>query len=223
MKKNQTIILAAGVCARMKSHEPRSLLKIKEKTLIDYQISNVHKTFGKDITVVTGYKSCKLNKKLSDSKIKFIENKDFINTNPSHGIKLALKNSVDSVLVMHGDLLFNVDTIDVPKEKSFIIVDTKNQIHDKEVGIVTNGDIVANLSYGLKKKWCQIAFFTGKELKILKEIIWEKIDEKFVFEIINMVIERGGTFHCYEPHNMQIVEIDSVKDLKNEKIKNIDS
>ena len=221
--KNQTIILAGGICARMKTYEPRSLLKIKDKSLIDYQIENVQKFFGKDITVVSGYKSYKLHKHLINHKINLVENKNYLSTNTAYGIRIALKYSIDSSLIMHGDLLFNSDTINIPKNKSCLIVDTSKQIKDKEVGIVYNDGIAANLSYGLKKKWCQIAFFTGRELELLKEIVLQNIDDKLLFEIINMIIDRGGSFYCHEPANMKIIEIDSIKDLKNEKIKNINS
>jgi len=219
--KNQTIILAAGISDRMKSYEPRCLIKIGEKTIIDNQINIISKLFGKDISVVGGYKYNRIQKKFDKQKISVIENKDFLNNSPAYGIKIALKFSSKSVLVIHGDLLFNYDTLNLDKSKSFLVIDNKHKMSDKEVGVVCDNGIATNLSYGLKQKWCQIAYFTGLELEILKEITLYNVDRFFTFEIINKIINMGGIFHCYEPENMRIVEIDSVKDLKNEEIKNI--
>ena len=73
------------------------------------------------------------------------------------------------------------------------------------------------LSYGLPIKWGQIAFITGREYKILKNIFNKYEDQdkkKLSFEIINMIINMGGKFLCHEPEKMSIVEIDRIKDIK---------
>lgn len=220
--KNQTIILTAGMSSRMKTYEPRSLLKIKDDTtLIEHQIKLVQQNFGPNIDVVIGFKGQKIQKKLSNHKINLIENNNFDVSNTGHAVEIALEDNLESLLIFHGDLLFNKEIFNVKKNKSFLIVDTKNQIKDKEVGLIINDGIAANLSYGLKTKWCQIAFFTGQELSMLKQIKDKNISNLFLFEIINKIIDMGGTFECYEPKNMKIIEIDCVKDFKNEKVKNI--
>ena len=58
----------------------------------------------------------------------------------------------------------------VDYSKSFVIIDTKNMIRDKEVGLTIHNDVATIFSYGLLAKWCQIAYITGKEIKILKNI-----------------------------------------------------
>ena len=220
--KNQTIILTAGMSSRMKTYEPRSLLKIKDDTtLIEHQIKLVQQAFGSNIDVVIGFKGQKIQKKLSNSKINLIENDDFESSNTGYGLEIALNDNIESLLIFHGDLLFNKEIFNVNKNKSFLIIDTKNQIKDKEVGLIINNGIAANLSYGLKTKWCQIAYFTDLELSILKEIKNQNISNLFLFEVINKIIDMGGMFECYEPKNMKIIEIDCVKDFKNDKVKNI--
>lgn len=220
--KNQTIILTAGMSSRMKTYEPRSLLKIKDDTtLIEHQIKLVQQNFGCNIDIVIGFKGQKIQKKLSNSKINLVENNDFESSNTGYGLEIALNNDIESLLIFHGDLLFNKEVFNVNKNKSFLIVDTKNQIKDKEVGLVINNGTAANLSYGLKPKWCQIAYFTNSELSMLKELKNKNISNLFLFEIINKIIDMGGVFECYEPKNMKIIEIDCVKDFKNDKVKNI--
>ena len=88
------------------------------------------------------------------------------------------------------------------------------------MGVTINKSGTAEiLSYGLPTKWGQIAFLTGKELKILNNIFYKfnTINKKLLsFELLNEVIMMGGTFKCYEPSDMSIIEIDCIKDLKNE-------
>ena len=72
------------------------------------------------------------------------------------------------------------------------------------------------MSYGLSTKWCQIAYITGKELKILQNI-FNKFDDRckkmLSFELLNRMISMGAVFKCYEPEGMSILEIDRIKDL----------
>jgi hypothetical protein len=118
---------------------------------------------------------------------------------------------------MHGDLYFNEHTLNVNYDKSFVILDTRGQIKDGEVGATVCDNKLSILSYGLPTKWAQIAYFTAKEYKILRNIFnkYENQDKKKLsFELVNMVIENGGKFKCYEPEKMSIVEIDRIKDIR---------
>jgi hypothetical protein len=89
-------------------------------------------------------------------------------------------------------------------------------ISDKEVGLTVYNNTATIFSYGLETKWCQIAYITGKELKILKNIFnkFDDIHKKMLsFEILNKMISMGANFKCYEPKGMSILEIDRIKDL----------
>ena len=59
-------ILSAGISSRMKTHEPRSLLKIGDKSLIEHQCEIIKSIFYEnEIILVIGYKSEKIIKKIS--------------------------------------------------------------------------------------------------------------------------------------------------------------
>ena len=45
MSDTAVAILGAGVGSRIKSHEPRSLIKIGDKTLIEHQVSMIRNSF----------------------------------------------------------------------------------------------------------------------------------------------------------------------------------
>lgn len=209
-------ILAAGVGARMKSYEPRSLLKIRDRTLIEHQITTINSCFDKaEIICVVGYDSQRVIKKIKDNSVRIIENQLYNTTNTSESLRLALNNTnKKGVLFMHGDLLFNPETITVDYTNSFVLMDTRDQIEKKEVGLTMENGKASIFSYGLECKWCQIAYITGKELRIAKQIFlkFEEQHKKLLsFEILNKIIANGGSFDCYEPEDMRILEIDKVR------------
>jgi choline kinase len=220
-------ILSAGISSRMKTHEPRSLLKIGDKPLIEHQCEIIKSIFYEnEIILVIGYKSEKIIKKIGESKIRIIENQLFEETNSGESLRLAVMNNVHNrILLIHGDLYFNLETFkDLNYSKSFLLIDNNSQMSDREVGVVVDNNKVTNLSYGLKSKWCQIAYFQGQEYQILKQVLLkdrENVKKKVSFEIINEVIDKGGCFYHHEPKDMNITEIDCIRDINNDKFKNI--
>tara|TARA_R110002167_G_scaffold149667_3_gene343025 strand:- start:1647 stop:2351 length:705 start_codon:yes stop_codon:yes gene_type:complete len=211
-------ILSAGNGSRIKSYEPRSLLKIKGEYLIDHQINVLNECFKlPEIITVVG---CHANRVIKKSKhrTRMVENQLHEESNSSESLRLAFNNTQhENILFMHGDLYFNKSTLDVPFNKSFIIVDTKERFKDSEVGATIQQGMLTTLSYGLPAKWAQIAFITGNEHRILNNIFhkYEPQDKKRLsFEIINMILEAGGEFACHEPKKMAIKEIDRIKDIR---------
>ena len=216
-------ILSAGIGARIKSYEPRSMIRIGGKPLIEHQISTIEQCFeSPEIIAVIGCGADKITKRIRGS-VRIVENQIYTETNTSESMRLAFNNSTkNNFLFIHGDLYFNQETLsNLDYSKSFILVDDKNQFSEKEVGVTSNKDIATILSYGLPVKWAQIAYVTGREVDILKKI-FHKFDEiskkNLSFEIINKMISMGASFHCYQPQKMSILEIDCIKDLKNESI-----
>ena len=75
-------------------------------------------------------------------------------------------------MFFHGDLYFAKSPFDnLNFKKSFLLIDNKGMMKNKEIGITIHNNKATMLSYGLPTKWCQIAFITGKELKILNNIL----------------------------------------------------
>jgi choline kinase len=211
-------ILAAGCGSKIKSYEPRSLLKINSKSLIEHQLSTINNYF-KDVEIITvvGCHANKVIKKIKNS-TRVVENQIYNETNSSESLRLAFNNaSCKNFMFVHGDILFNESCINVDYSQSFVIIDTEDYIKDQEIGLTMIGGRLSILSYGLPTKWGQMAFFTGKEYKILTSLFnkYEDKDKKRLsFEIINEVIQLGGSFQCYEPKNKNLLEIDRIKDIQ---------
>jgi choline kinase len=215
------VILSAGGGMRIRSNEPRSLLKIQNETLINHQINSISGVFDKfEIIGVFGIFIDRILKKINN-KIRVVENQLYDSTNNSESMRLGLNNCLyDNVLFIHGDIYFKSDLLTGANyNKSFLVLDSNGDMEEKEVGATINKKNVHILSYGLSKKWCQIFYITGKELKILKNIFskFKQSDKKMLsFELINKIIENGGSFACYEKKGSHVVEIDCIKDLNNE-------
>lgn len=215
------VIVSAGVGSRIRSNEPRSLIKIKDDTLVNHQIQAITDTFKSyEIIGVFGTQIEKILKRV-DNRIRVVENQLHNETNNSESMRLGLNNSIyDNVLFIHGDIYFKSKLLkSADYTKSFLVVDANEDMSEKEVGLTANGNKVSILSYGLEKKWCQMCFLTGKELKILKSIFlkFQESDKKMLsFEVINKIIENGGSFACHEKKGSHVVEIDCIKDINNE-------
>jgi len=212
-------ILAAGCGNKIKSYEPRSLLKIQGKPLIEHQLSTINNYFKNEAETITvvGCHANKVIKKVKNE-TRIVENQIYNDTNSSESLRLAFNNSSSpNFMFFHGDIFFNEACIDVDYSKSFIIIDTEKLIKDHEIGITEIDNKLSIMSYGLPTKWAQIAFFKGKEHSLLASVLnkFENKDKKKLsFEIINSIIEMGGSFNCYEPKEKKLIEIDRIKDIR---------
>jgi choline kinase len=214
-------ILSAGIGSRIKSHEPRALLKVGNVLLLEHQIEVVNKAFSQpDVIVGVGYEPWKIMKRVSES-ARFVENQLYETSGSFETLRLIVNNTKEeNIIFFHGDLYFKQQFFQsFDYSKSFVVCDNTNNMSDKEVGVTENRQKATIFSYGLENKWCQIAFLKSKEMTILRQICQKPSQEMkslLTFEILNAIINKGGVFNIhYAPEN-SILEIDSMKDLNNE-------
>ena len=212
------IIPTAGEGSRMKTYGTKSLIKLKDDlTILEYQIQLIRKRFGPNITiiVVSGFESDKIIYH-SPEKIIHIENERYVDTSIVHSIGLGLKATITNrALIIYGDLVFNYATLSQPLEnKSLLFIDTSNTMTDNEVGCIITDDRIENLMYDLPNKWAQIIYLTNKELKLIKQYCYNTLYEKWLgFELINLLISKGGRFFKAAPTNIAVNDIDCSKDI----------
>lgn len=215
----QIIILAAGASARTRSYEPRCLLKYEGKTIIDHQLLAIERNINKyEVAVVSGVEQSRLLKKL-DRKIKVLENSLHEQTNSGESMRIGFNYSAGrQILFIHGDVILDQDIFKkVNFDESFILVDSTGKIGAKEVGASMQDGKLLTCCYNMPVKWAQVVFFAEYETKILEKMLWkEEVDTKHLlsYEIINLVVENGGSFSCIDIKNKFIKEVDSLKDLQ---------
>ena len=104
----QLVILASGRGSRLNRKTkkiPKCLVKLKNKSIIDYNLK-FYKKFKKKI-IITGYKSHLLKKKFMKNNFKFVENKKFSSTNMVYSLFCASKIINQSLVVCYSDIIFD--------------------------------------------------------------------------------------------------------------------
>lgn len=216
-KKYSIIIPAAGEGARMSTYGPKCLLNLDGKNrVIDRQIKLLKDAFRHcEIILVSGFQSDKVMAHVPADIVK-VENENYADTNVVRSIGMGLRvATTDRILIVYGDLVFNKQALFLPANKdSFLVYDNAKTMKDEEVGCTFGDGCVQQVFYELSNKWAQIAYFTGKELELLKNISWKRENAlMFGFEAINQIIDRGGHFGFYSPKDMKITDIDCSKDI----------
>jgi hypothetical protein len=149
--------------------------------------------------------------------VRFVYNPLYDEYNILHSILVGLLNCTKSkVLVVYGDLVFDARAVNqlTPDNTSKILVDKQGQIGNNKVGVAQQDKIATNLSFGLRDKWAQIIYLTGKELILMRDIVQGQNNKVWLgHEAINSVIENKGKFTIIQPE-MFIREITSVGDIK---------
>ena len=214
-KKFSIIIPAAGRGNRMASYGPKSLIKIKNETLIKRQLRLINKVFADyEIILVTGFYAEKVMDNTPDSIIK-IENERYATSNVLRSISIGLRAATtDHVVILYGAVVFNLDGLRAPFDRDSMAI-LCSTMTDDEIGCISTGGCIENFFYDLPDKWGQIVYLTGEELRTMKRIAYNKDkDNLFGFEALNSIINSGGKIKAYKNPKAKILDIDSSKDIE---------
>jgi choline kinase len=227
------IVLASGLGSRLKKinkNRPKCLLKINNKTILDYT-AKIFDKFNK-VYIVGGYKY-RLLKRFENKNIKIVINKDFRTTNMVHSL-FKVKNKISSsVIVIYADILFDQSIINqINKKTSNTIALKKNWLKVWKTRMSTNKilndaeDVKFNrskiITIGGKLKNYPKAQYMGiikfkkkgyySAMAYYKKISNKKID---MTTFINEMIKNNILTFNYILTNKFWYEIDTPLDLKN--------
>ena len=120
----QLILLAAGKGSRLPKkyrEKPKCLIKISKKTLLEHNI-NFYKKF-KYRSIVTGFKSEKLNSFIKKNEFKNFKNKKYNKTNMVYSLFKVRSIKSKNIVVCYGDIIFDESIFnDLKKEYSSSII-----------------------------------------------------------------------------------------------------
>ena len=138
----KAIILASGIGKRLQpltNDIPKSLIKIKEKTLIERQIDSFRKCNIEDIVITTGHCEEKirsfLQNRYKEINFSFVFNPQYDTTNNIYSLWLTKEHVTDDIILIHGDLVFDeklLKKVIKEKEKNLALVNKKMQAPKKD-------------------------------------------------------------------------------------------
>lgn len=233
------IILAAGRGSRMKEQtlkHPKPMTPVNNITIIDNLIYELHNQKIKNIIVVTGYMSDKLEKHLrtlhKDTNIIFIENEIFESTNNIYSLWLAKD------YMKHGFFLFEADVfcdeslihelLNSPHH-NLIVVDQHQKGMDGTVVELTEDGLVKEMylrrhqgeEFSFYKKYKTVNFYKLSGYYSQKYFIPKmenhinRNDVNVYYEqIIKEDIDEGHSFYALETCDNRWWEIDTPEDLE---------
>jgi D-glycero-D-manno-heptose 1,7-bisphosphate phosphatase len=136
MKQVDAVILAGGKGSRIKSYignNPKPLIKLGDRSFLEYLINNICKYNIRKIYILAGYKGIKIYKKFNNKIINFVKIKCIIEKKPlgTGGCLHLIKNKISNkFLVFNGDSIFDININNFTKVKmnknNIILAVTKN-------------------------------------------------------------------------------------------------
>lgn len=193
--KMKVIILAAGEGRRLRpltNKNPKCLIKLFGKSLLDWQIELYKKTKISDITVVKGY----LENKINTPGINYFVNKNFETSNMVETLFCAKEKISEDIIISYGDIIFEKKVLKKllkSNDDISLIIDENwqeywgtrfdNPLDDVESLVMDNNGYILNI--GQKEKnlekiqgqYIGLMRFKNKGIDILKKIYDESKKE----------------------------------------------
>lgn len=192
----KAIILASGIGKRLQpltNEIPKSMVKLNDKTLIEWQIDNLANCKIKDIVITTGIFEEKfkhfINKNYDDLKITYINNPQYDTTNYIYSLWLTKNQIDDDIILLHGDLIFDKKLLKklINKKGNFVLVNKETKLPKKDFKAVIKNDRVNKIG---------VDFFTDESC--LSMPLYKFLKDDFLIWIDEIEKEiKNGNLHIY--------------------------
>lgn len=214
------ILIVSEITKGMKSVGSKSLLKVSsEITLVEHQINQI-KSIDKNlkITVITGFDHEKISKliKKKYKNINILYDKDYETNNQSASLNLFFQHhpKADKLLIVNSGILFKHSSI----LSDTLCGNSKIYLLDKPKNNFTIGcDDSQNLEYifyDLPQPWSECLYLNKEAIdRIRKMILSSKIEQMYIFEIINSLLLNNIIFDKIYIKKSNIVKINGIKDI----------
>ena len=226
----KAVILAAGIGKRLRPigiNKPKCLIKIGEKTILEYQLNNLDYmgVSKKDVIIVTGYKAEEI-KKTAGEKIKYIHNPNFESTSSLYSLNLVGKEKFeDGFILLNSDIMFHKNILKKSLEKDVNTtgVDFQKKLKDGEMNVIVDEkkDKVLEISKEIKANIAdgenaQISKFNKAGSKIIfsniAKVLKVGCKNQFPARVFKNIINEQGLY-AIDTENLPWVEIDNPEDL----------
>jgi choline kinase len=227
------VILAAGRGTRMQNitkENPKCLIAIGKKTILEKQIESLLTTNIEKIYVVIGYKAKKIKKKIKNvENVEFIENKDFATTDNIYSLYLTYdKIKGKEFVLLNGDAIFEERIINKLLSKEGLdATPIDSDYYDLEELKVRekNNIILEILPKNVSKELSNgstigIFKFSSKGSKIffdeIEKLVNEGVKNKWFEHALNKILNKIE-MHKIDISGLKWIEIDDIGDIKKAK------
>lgn len=231
----KAVILAAGVGSRLApltNNTPKSLIKIREKTILERMIINIDSMGIKDTLIVTGFLEDQIRNfvksKFPNLNLTFFTNQKYDVTNTAYSLMLA-KDFVQgsNFIKFDADVIFEKEileklinnkalnclcmdrNINLAAEEVKVITDKRGQV--LQVGKKLDPKLSTGESIGIEK----ISKETGKVLfKELENLMRNLTNyQRYYDDSYTTLVEKGLPFYAVDITGLRWVEIDNFEDF----------
>jgi choline kinase len=224
------IILAAGRGGRLAEvlkGTPKCLLEFGGKPIILHQIDAMKACGINEFVVVVGYEQQQIRDILSPiaSKIHFIDNPIYLQTNTLYSLRLAVDFFDDDFIYFNGDILCDrrtVASVANPHSRS-ILACVKHPCGDEEVKVIVEGKRITEIGKHIDPAQCfgefiGVACFGKTDNVRFREILNSCASDQTLwnryFEHAVNILAKEKNLECADITHLPITEIDFPKDVE---------
>ena len=230
----KAIILASGIGRRLKpltDKIPKSLIAINDKTIIERQIDSLNICGIKDIIITVGAFEKKfkryIEKRYPNLNIIFVKNHKYATTNYIYSLWLTSGLIDDDIILLHGDLIFNVELLKklIQEKNNTVLINENTKKQDKDFKAVIKDNRIIRISVELPSNenptLMPLYKFSREDfLKWLKEIDKEVQNGNiniYAEDAFNKISDKIILKPLYFKGD-KCMEIDTIEDLNKAKI-----
>ena len=227
----KAILLAGGKGRRLApltEEVPKCMVKVGNKTIIEYQLDSLKKAGINDIVIIGGYFHEKLKsfllEKYPSLNFKFFQDPKYAYTNTLHGLYVAREAMDDDFLLFNADVIFHHDILKrvLESEHKNALAVEKKQCTDEEVKVRTNGKRILEIGKHLDPSDCAgefigIAKFSKEATPEFKKRLENFVHHgmsNFFFEAALQSMINDVEHHEVDISDLPCTEIDFLADLK---------
>jgi len=231
----KAVILAAGVGSRIKpltDNCPKSLLKVRDNTILGMMISHIQDCGIDEIIVVIGYLKEQIKDyvktEFPDLNVSFVTNDKYAETNTGYSLMLAKDLIQDSGFIkFDADVVFDKEilkklieckqenclcidkNIDLDAEEIKVIIDNKNRI--LKVNKTVNPNDAFGESIGIEKISKETAKLLFEKLELMMQD--KKNHQEYYESAYERLIKKNVPFYALDISGLKWVEIDTREDF----------
>jgi hypothetical protein len=217
------VFIIPEITKGMKSFGPKSLVPLRNGTLIEYQIELIRSIYkNNNIYLLTGFESEKIKKTIALSKninkknIHILEDKnyethgqissvfEYLNNKNSNSGAIFINNGIITKFNFQKSIELNNNSIFYIRGKKINFNIGSNNINSTEY-----------LFYDLPFLWSECIYLNKETLNLVRDIILpHELKTLFFFELINKLLDQSILFQNIIIPKCQITKVNNIKDIK---------